>query len=56
MYPGGTPNPVPFDEKSLTDKSQCKKTSETKESTLFSIQNQWKKLQESVILNVQYTG
>ena len=34
MYTGGKLNPVPFDEKSLTDKSQCKKNSETKESTL----------------------
>ena len=30
--------PVTFDEKSLTDNSQCKKNSETKTSTHFSIQ------------------
>ena len=35
LYTGGKPNPIPFDEKSLTDKSQCKKNSETKKSTLF---------------------
>ena len=29
IYTGGKPNPVPFDEKSLIDKSQCKKNSET---------------------------
>ena len=37
--------PYRFMEKSLTDKSQCKKNSETKTSTLFfPIQNQWKKV------------
>ena len=50
MYTGGKPNPVPFDEKSLTDKSQCKKTSETKENTFFHS----KPMEESVILNAQY--
>ena len=38
--------------KSLTDKSRCKKNSETKKSTFF----QSKQMEESVILNVQYTG
>ena len=28
-YTSGKPNPVPFDEKSLTYKSQCKKNTET---------------------------
>ena len=35
IYTGGKPNPIPFDEKSLTEKSQCKKNSKTKKSTLF---------------------
>ena len=35
IYTGGKPNPVPFDEKSLTDKSQCKKNSETKNQHFF---------------------
>ena len=34
-FTGGKPNPVPFDEKSLIDKSQYKKNSETKKSTFF---------------------
>ena len=53
IYTGGKPNPVPFDEKNLTDKSQCKKISETKKSTRFF---HLKPMEESVILNVQYTG
>ena len=44
IYTSWKPNPVPFDENNLTDKSQCKKNSATKESTLFSIQNQWQKV------------
>ena len=52
IYTGRKPNPVIFDEKSLTDKWQCKKNSEIKNQHVFSIQNQWKK----VILNIQYTG
>ena len=53
IYTGRKPNPVPFDEKSLTDKSQCKKNSGTKKSTLFFHS---KPREESVMLNVQYTG
>ena len=37
-------NPLPFDENIITEKSQHKKNSETSKSTLFSIQNQWKKV------------
>ena len=37
-------NPLPFDESIITDKSQHKKNSEISKSTLFSIQNQWKKV------------
>ena len=44
IYTGGKPNPLRFDEKSLTDTSQCEKNSETTKSTLFSIQNQWKEV------------
>ena len=33
---GGKPNPVPFDEKSLTDKSQCKKNSRDYDINIFS--------------------
>ena len=43
IYTNGKPNPVPFDEKSLTDKSQCKTNSETKNSALFSIQTNGRK-------------
>ena len=35
IYIGGKPNPIPFDENSLTDKSQCKKNSETKKINFF---------------------
>ena len=52
-YTGGKRNPLPFDENTITDKSQHKKNRETSKSTLFSIQ---KPMEESVILNVQYTG
>ena len=43
-YTGGKRNPLPFDENIITDKSQHKKNSETSKSTLFSIQNKWKKV------------
>ena len=52
-YTDGKRNPLPFDEKSLTDKSQYKTNSETNKSTLFF---HLKPMEESVILNVQYTG
>ena len=35
IYTSGKPNPMPFDETSLTDKSQCKKNSETKNQHFF---------------------
>ena len=44
IYIGGKPNRVHFDKKSFTDTPQCNKNSEDKKSTLFSIQNQWKKV------------
>ena len=52
-YTGGKPNPLPFDENITTDKSQHKKNSEISKSTLFFHS---KPMEESVILNVQYTG
>ena len=50
---GGKRNPLPFDENIITDKSQHQKNSETSKSTLFFHSNP---MEESVILNVQYTG
>ena len=41
---GGKLNPLPVDEKNLTDKSQHKKSSETGHLTLFPIQSQQKKV------------
>ena len=38
-YTGRKRNPLPFDEKRLTDKTLHKKNSETNKSTLFPIQN-----------------
>ena len=52
-YTGGKRNPLPFDENIITDKSQHKKKSETSKSTRFFHS---KLMEESVILNVQYTG
>ena len=52
-YTGGKRNPLPFAENIITDKSQHKKSSEISESTLFFHE---KPMEESVILNVQYTG
>ena len=46
-------NPLPFDENIITDKSQHKKNSEISKSTLFFHS---KPMEESVILNIQYTG
>ena len=43
-YTGVKLNPLPFDEKSLTNKLQHKKNTETNKSTIFPIQNQWKKV------------
>ena len=43
-YTGVKRNALPFDENIITDKSQHKKKSETSNSTLFSIQIQWKKV------------
>ena len=51
-YTGGQRNSLPFDEKNITDKSQHKKSSETSKSTLFFHS---KPMEESVILNIQYT-
>ena len=45
IYTGGKLNPLPFDEKSITDKSQHKKNLGTNKSTLFPIQNQWTSVQ-----------
>ena len=42
----------PFGEKSLTDKSQCKKDRDSKVNTFFHS----KPMEESVILNVQNMG
>ena len=52
-YTGGKRNPLPFDENIITDKSQNKKNSEITKSTLFFHS---KPMEESVNLNVQYTG
>ena len=52
-YTGGKRNPLPFDENIITDQSQHKKNSEISKSTLFFHS---KPVEESVILNVQYTG
>ena len=52
-YTGGKRNLLPFDEKIITDKSQHKKSSETSKSTLFFYS---KPMEESVSLNIQYTG
>ena len=41
IYPGGKPNPVPFDEKSCTDNRSAKKT--TKKSILFSFKTNGRK-------------
>ena len=43
-YTGGKGNPLSFDDNIITEKSQHKKNSEISKSTLFSIQNQWKKV------------
>ena len=52
-YTSGKRNSLPFDEKAFTNKSQHKKTSETSKSTLFFHS---KPMEESVILNIEYTG
>ena len=43
IYTGGKPNPVSFDEKSLIDKSQCNKDSETKNQYFFPLKTNGRK-------------
>ena len=50
IYTGGNPKPT-NDEKSLTDKSQCKKNLETNKKSTFFFSHS-KSMEESVILNV----
>ena len=51
-YTGGKRNPLPFDENIITDKSQQKELRDRQINTFFHSNP----IEESVILNVQYTG
>ena len=57
IYTVGSQTPYPLMKKSLTDKSQCKKNSETKQSTLFPFKTNGRKCDfESPIHGVINSG